>query len=54
MHKDERVGYVRVATADELWAIVECVINTENQEELLCDVHRQIAFLAQQKNLVDD
>ena len=48
---NKRVGYVRVATADELWAIVECVINTENQEELRCDVHRQIAFLAQQKGI---
>ena len=49
IHNHKRVGYVRVATADELWAIVECIINTEEaREELLCDVHRQIAFLAQQ------
>ena len=49
MHNNKRVGYVRVATADELWAICECVINTtENREELLCGAHRQIAFLAQQ------
>ena len=51
MHENKRVGYVRVATADELWAIVECVINTENQQELLCDVHRQIAFLAQKEGV---
>ena len=52
MQNNQRVGYVRVATADELWAIVECVIHrVENQEELLCDVHRQIAFLAQQEGI---
>ena len=48
VYQDERVGYVRVVKAEELWAIVECVIVAEDRETVLSEVYRQIAFLAQQ------
>ena len=48
-YNHQRVGYVRVATSEELWAIVECVIPAKQiREEIACDVYRQIAFLAHQ------